>query len=150
MNLQKFTFHACVEPRSMKMFAPAQKIRSLRLVIDDGVHLGMLEAHALNRVGEFDVDREIVGVELQPVVGESPASSCTSIDSVAIEPSNVSFQWRYRSGEVSKEIRGLGVIAVSITPSVLAAHGSVKETVSVPVARFQFDVIEDWEPEAGN
>ena len=33
VNLQKFTFHACVEPRSMKMFAPAQKIRSFRLVM---------------------------------------------------------------------------------------------------------------------
>ena len=33
VNLQKLTFHACVEPRSMKMFAPAQKIRSLRLVM---------------------------------------------------------------------------------------------------------------------
>ena len=32
VNLQKFTFHACVEPRSMKMFAPAQKMRSFRLV----------------------------------------------------------------------------------------------------------------------
>ena len=33
VNLQKFTFHACVEPRNMKMFAPAQKIRSFRLVM---------------------------------------------------------------------------------------------------------------------
>jgi hypothetical protein len=32
VNLQKFTFHACDELRSMKMFAPAQKIRSFRLV----------------------------------------------------------------------------------------------------------------------
>ena len=32
VNLQKFTFHACVEPRSMKMLAPAQKMRSFRLV----------------------------------------------------------------------------------------------------------------------
>jgi hypothetical protein len=32
VNLQKFTFHAWLDPRSMKMFAPAQKIRSFRLV----------------------------------------------------------------------------------------------------------------------
>ena len=33
VNLQKLTFHACVDPRSMKMLAPAQKIRSFALVI---------------------------------------------------------------------------------------------------------------------
>ena len=32
VNLQKFTFHAWLEPRSMKMLAPAQKMRSLRLL----------------------------------------------------------------------------------------------------------------------
>ena len=31
--LQKFTFQAWLEPRSMKMLAPAQKIRSFRLVM---------------------------------------------------------------------------------------------------------------------
>ena len=35
---------------------------------DDGVHFGMLEADALQRVGELDVDAEIVGVELELVV----------------------------------------------------------------------------------
>ena len=33
VNLQKFTFHAWLDPRSMKMFAPAQKMRSFRLVM---------------------------------------------------------------------------------------------------------------------
>ncbi len=28
VNLQKFTFQLCVDPRSIMMFAPAQKIRS--------------------------------------------------------------------------------------------------------------------------
>ena len=32
VNLQKLTFQGWVELRSMKMFAPAQKIRSFRLV----------------------------------------------------------------------------------------------------------------------
>ena len=36
---------------------------------DDGVDLGMLEADALDGVGELDVDAEIVRVQLQPVVG---------------------------------------------------------------------------------
>ena len=32
VNLQKFTFHAWLDNPSMKMFAPEQKMRSLRLV----------------------------------------------------------------------------------------------------------------------
>ena len=50
------------------MLAPAQKMRGFRLVDDDGVDLGMLEADALQRVGELDVDAEIVGVEFELVV----------------------------------------------------------------------------------
>ena len=65
VNLQKFTFHACVEPRSMKMLAPAQKIRSFRLVMTTARTSGMLEADALDRVGELDVDAEVVGVQLE-------------------------------------------------------------------------------------
>ena len=60
MNLQKFTLKRCVEPPSMKMLAPAQKMRSLRLVTTTAADLGMLEAEALNRVGELDVDAEVV------------------------------------------------------------------------------------------
>ena len=66
------------------MLAPAQKMRGFRLVSDDRVDLGMLEADALQRVGELDVDAEVVGVELQlVVVRRRPASSFTSIASVA-------------------------------------------------------------------
>ena len=68
MNLQKFTLATCDEPRSIMMFAPAQKIRSLSDVDDDRADLGMLEAEALDGVGELDVDAEVVGVELQLVV----------------------------------------------------------------------------------
>ena len=39
---------------------------------DDRVDLGMLEAEALNRVGEFDVDAKVVGIELEPVVRRQP------------------------------------------------------------------------------
>jgi hypothetical protein len=44
----------------------------------------MLEADALQRVGELDVDAEVVRVELELVVGRpQAASSLTSIASVA-------------------------------------------------------------------
>ena len=36
---------------------------------DDCVHLGVFEADALNRIGQLDVDAEIIGIELQLVVG---------------------------------------------------------------------------------
>ena len=68
VNLQKFTLKPCEEPPSMKMLAPAQKMRSFRLVIDDRVDLGVLEPDALHGVGELDVDAEVVGIQLQPVV----------------------------------------------------------------------------------
>ena len=62
---------------------------------DDGLHFGMLEANALDRVGQLDVHAEVVRVQLQPVVrAAGRASSWTSIDSVAIGPSNASFQCR--------------------------------------------------------
>ncbi len=35
---------------------------------DDGAGFGVLEAEALNGVGELDVDAEVVGVQLQPVI----------------------------------------------------------------------------------
>ena len=44
-------------------------MRSLRARDDDGAHLGMLEADALQRVGELDVDAEVVRVELERVAG---------------------------------------------------------------------------------
>ena len=68
----------------------------------------MLEADALQRVGELDVDAEVVGVELELVVGgRRPASSLTSIASVATAPSMVNFQCLYWSGEVSKNTAGV-------------------------------------------
>ena len=52
----------------MKMLAPAQKMRGLRLRQHDRVHFGMLEAQALQDVGELDVDAEIVRIQLELVV----------------------------------------------------------------------------------
>src|SRR5208282_4407764 len=40
---------------------------------DDRAHLGMLEADAVQRVVQLDVDAEIVGIELEPIAGEEPA-----------------------------------------------------------------------------
>ncbi len=39
---------------------------------DDGLHLGVLEANAQERVGELDVDAEVVRVELERVPGPQP------------------------------------------------------------------------------
>ena len=39
---------------------------------DDGVDFGVLEADALQGVGELDVDGEVVRVQLQPVLGRQP------------------------------------------------------------------------------
>ena len=39
---------------------------------DDRVDLGMLEANALDRIGQLDVDAEVVRVQLEPVVGGEP------------------------------------------------------------------------------
>jgi hypothetical protein len=59
------------------------------------VDLRMLEAKTLDGICKLDVDREIVRVQLEPVLGgESPASSRTSIASVARDPSKLIFQWR--------------------------------------------------------
>ena len=60
VNLQKFTFHACDDRPSMKMFAPEQKMRSLPLVTTTARTSGMLEADALQRVVQLDVDAEVV------------------------------------------------------------------------------------------
>ena len=53
----------------MWMLAPAQKTRSEAAGDDDAAHLGVLEAQPLDRVGELDVDAEVVGVELELVAG---------------------------------------------------------------------------------
>ena len=74
VNLQKFTLKPWLEEPSMKMLAPAQKMRGFRLRDDDGVDLGVLEAQPLQRVGKLDVDAEIVRVQLQLVVGGTEAA----------------------------------------------------------------------------
>ena len=57
----------------MRMFAPAQNTRSLPERITTAATLGMLEAQPLHRVGQLDIDAEIVGVELELVAGREAA-----------------------------------------------------------------------------
>ena len=64
VNLQKFTFHAWLDRPSMKMLAPEQKTRSLALVTTTRAHFGMLEADAVERVVQLDVDAEVVQLSL--------------------------------------------------------------------------------------
>src|SRR6185503_19942416 len=40
---------------------------------DHAAHLGMLETDSLQRIGELDVDAEIVGIELELVAWTNPA-----------------------------------------------------------------------------
>ena len=76
----------------MKMLAPAQNTRSLRAGDDDRAHLGVLEADALQRVVQLDVDAEVVAVELELVARAEAAVLGDVQRSVATGPSNVSFQ----------------------------------------------------------
>jgi hypothetical protein len=49
------------------MLAPEQNMRSCAEVTISAAHLGVLEAHPLDGVGQLDVHAEIVGVELEQV-----------------------------------------------------------------------------------
>ena len=73
VNLQKFTFQPCEDWLSMRMLAPAQKIRSFPGCKDHGAHLRMLEAEALDGVVQLDVHTEVVGVQLELVAGDEAA-----------------------------------------------------------------------------
>ena len=73
VNLQKLTLWAWVAPASMRILAPAQNTRFLPERITTTLHLGMLEAQPLHRVGEFDIDAEIVGIQLELIALEQPA-----------------------------------------------------------------------------
>ena len=57
----------------MLMLAPEQKMRSRWLRITTRADLGMLEAQALHGIGQFDIDAEVVGIELQLVAGPEAA-----------------------------------------------------------------------------
>ena len=67
VNLQKLTLNGCELDASITMFAPAQNDALLAAADDDRFHAGVLEAQALDRVRELDVDAEVVAVELELV-----------------------------------------------------------------------------------
>ena len=56
----------------MKMFAPAQKMRSFRLVMTTARTSGCSKRMRCTRVRELDVDAEIVRIQLEPVVRREP------------------------------------------------------------------------------
>ena len=69
MNLQKFTFQPCDRAAQHHDVRAGAEDPLLERRDDDRVDLGVLEAEALDGVGELDVDAEVVGVQLQLVVG---------------------------------------------------------------------------------
>ena len=73
VNLQKLTLWAWVAPASMRILAPAQNTRFLPERTSTTLTAGMLEAQPLHRVGEFDIDAEIVGIQLELIALEQPA-----------------------------------------------------------------------------
>ena len=73
VNLQKLTLSAWVEPASMRILAPAQNTRGLPERSSMTLTSRMLEAQPLQRVGELDIDAEIVGIELELVALEQAA-----------------------------------------------------------------------------
>ena len=73
VNLQKLTLWAWLAPASMRILAPAQNTRGFAERSTTTAHLRMLEAQPLHRVGELDIDAEIVGIELQLVAVEQAA-----------------------------------------------------------------------------
>ena len=73
MNLQKFTFHACDDvPEHINIGAGAEHA-FFGAGDDNASDFRMLETNALQRVVQFDVDAEIVGVEFQLVAGAQAA-----------------------------------------------------------------------------
>ena len=68
VNLQKFTLKPWTGAAEHEDVGAGAEDARLEAGEDDGMHLGMLEAEALQRVGELDVHAEVVGVELQLVV----------------------------------------------------------------------------------
>ena len=77
------------------MLAPEQNTRSRAAGDDDRARLRVLEADALERVGELDVDAEVVGIELERVAGADAAVlGDVRASASRLPPSTASFQWR--------------------------------------------------------
>ena len=67
VNLQKLTFQAWRRQSEHVDVRAGAEHALLGAGDHDALHLRMLEADAVERIVELDVDAEIVGVELEPV-----------------------------------------------------------------------------------
>ena len=92
VNLQKLTFHAWLESPSMKMFAPEQKMRSLPLVTTTLLTSGCSKRMRCRASASSMSTPRSYELSLSLYPGISPRSSSMSSLSVAIGPSNASFQ----------------------------------------------------------
>ena len=90
------------------MLAPEQKMRSLPLVKTIAFTLGVLEADALQRIGELDVDAQVVRVELERVAGAK-----------ALVLPHVEDQARHGSAVLLRELQAPVTVAVGVR---LEAH----------------------------
>ena len=77
----------------MRILAPAQNTLSLPDLHHD-LHLGMLEAQPLHRVVEFDIDAEIVGIELELIALEQPAGLIDVHGQIGDLAVDLELQWR--------------------------------------------------------
>ena len=101
VNLQKFTLNAWLERAEHEDVGAGAEDARLEAGEHDRVHFGMLEAQALQRVGELDVDAEVVRIELQLVVVRPQARV------FAARPSRASRRARRRSASSACTGRGI-------------------------------------------
>ena len=73
VNLQKLTLWAWVAPRQHADVGAGAEHAVLARAQHHHLHPGMLEAQPLHGVGEFDVDAEVVGIQLELIALEQPA-----------------------------------------------------------------------------
>ena len=92
VNLQKFTFHACVERPSMKMFAPEQKMRSFALVSTTVRTEGCSKRTRWSASWSSMSTPRSYEFSLSAYPLRMPPSWATSIVSVAMAPLHSSFQ----------------------------------------------------------
>ena len=65
VNLQKFTLSAVRGAREHADIGAGAEHARLAGAQHHHLHLGMLEAQALQRIGKLDIDAEVVGIELE-------------------------------------------------------------------------------------
>jgi len=83
------------------MLAPAQKILVVRAGDHAALHAGVLEAQALDGVGQLDVDAQVVALLFNSSSVFAPPNGWTFMLNRATSPSTARIQWRYFEGWVS-------------------------------------------------